>query len=87
MNKMITKHRVITFLNRQELEFLDKLQKDMMFSTGRRISRSAILQDLAELLAKTQMDAVDIKDDAQLEEKMMRAIARLSQAGQEGAAR
>jgi hypothetical protein len=33
------------------------------------------------------MDAVDIKDDAQLEEKMMRAIARLSQAGQEGAAR
>jgi predicted DsbA family dithiol-disulfide isomerase len=87
MNKMITKHRVITFLNRQELEFLDKLQKDMMFSTGRRISRSAILQDLAELLAKTEMDAVDIKDDAQLEEKMMRAIARLSQAGQEGAAR
>ena len=74
-------HRVVTFLTREELEFLDKLEKDAMFSTGKCLSRSQIIQDMAELLARTQMNAIGIKDDQQLKTRMLEAIAKLK--GQE----
>lgn len=79
MEDKLNKHRVVTFLNRQELEFLDKLEKDMMFSTGKHISRTQILQDLAGLLARTNMNATGVKDDVELERRMMEAIVKMSQ--------
>lgn len=79
MKKDVNTHRVVTFLTRQELEFLDKLEKDVIFSTDMHISRSQILQNLTELLAKTNMDAIGIKDDQELKAKMAQAIARISQ--------
>lgn len=78
MENKISRHRVVTFLTRQELEFLDKLEKDMMFSTGRHISRSQILQDLAELLARTNMSAIGVKDNAELEKRIIDAIAKMN---------
>jgi hypothetical protein len=79
MENKLNKHRVVTFLTRQELEFLDKLEKDMMFSTGKHIPRSQIIQDLAELLSRSGMDAVGIKDDSALEKRMLEALAKMSQ--------
>ena len=73
----IPTHRVVTFLGRGELEFLDKLEKDAIFSTGKSLSRSQIIQDMAELLAKTQMNAVGVKDDRQLQERILDALAKL----------
>jgi len=68
-------HRVVTFLSREELEFLDKLEKDIMFSSGTYISRSKIIEDIVALLSRTSMDATGIKDNDELERKMMEAIA------------
>ena len=42
------KHRVITMLDRNELEFLDKLGKDALFSTGHKLSYSEILRGLID---------------------------------------
>ncbi len=77
----VNTHRVVTFLKRQELEFLDKLEKDVMFSSGMHISRSLILQDLAELLARTNMNAIGIRDEPELKTKMAQAIAGISEEG------
>ena len=74
-DKLVT-HRVVTFLTRQELEFLDKLERDMMFSTGMHIPRSKIIEDMVDILRQTQMDATDIKDNQQLEHKIIEAIAK-----------
>ena len=60
-------------------DFLDKLEKDVMFSSGKYISRSLILQDMAELLAKTKLNATGIKDNLELKTKMQEAIAKLNQ--------
>ena len=79
MSKKILTHRVVTFLTREELDFLDKLEKDVMFSSGKYISRSQILQDMAELLAKTKMNATGIKDNQELKTKMQEAITKLNQ--------
>jgi hypothetical protein len=70
-------HRVVTFLSREQLEFLDKLEKDMMFSTGKHISRSQIIQDLAELLARTHMDGTGIVDNEELQKRIFEAIVRM----------
>ncbi len=90
MKDNLNTHRVITFLTREELDFIDKIEKDIMFSTGRRISRSQILQDAAELLARTHMNAKGIKDNDTLIHKMQQEIANInktnpeSQNGQNG---
>jgi len=73
-----TTHRVVTFLTREEMDFLDKLEKDMMFSTGKSVSRSQIIEDLAEIVTRTGMDAKGIVDNEQLKAKIMEAIAGLS---------
>ena len=77
MKKNIRTHRVVTFLTREEIDFLDKLEKDVMFSTGKYISRSQILQNMAEILSKTKMNGAGIKNNQELEQKMQEAIAGL----------
>lgn len=77
MKKEIMTHRVITFLTREELDFLDKLEKDMLFSTRKHISRSKIMEDLADILTKTKMDAIGIKDNVELKDRILEAIAKV----------
>ena len=79
MKKDVNTHRVVTFLNRGEIDFLDKMEKDMMFSTGKHVSRSQILQDMAELLAKTKIDAAGVKDNLELKQRIQDAFGRLEQ--------
>ena len=42
-------HRVVTFLKREELDFLDNITKDIFFSTGIKIPRSTILKELIDV--------------------------------------
>jgi hypothetical protein len=67
-------HRVVTFLTREEMDFLDKLEKDMMFSSGKSVSRSQIIEDLAELLKATGMNANGIASNEDLKKKILGAI-------------
>ena len=41
---------VATFLNRQQIDYLDKIGKDFFFKYGHKISRGKILEELVELL-------------------------------------
>lgn len=79
MKNKLNTHRVVTFLTREELEFVDKLEKDMMFSVGTHISRSKIIEDLVDLLAKTRMSASGIKNNQEFEEKIKEAILKMVQ--------
>ena len=76
-DKLIT-HRVVTFLTREELEFLDKLERDMIFSTGTHIPRSRIIEDLVAILRQTHMDAAGIKDNQQLEQKIIDTLTKIN---------
>ncbi len=69
--------RVVTFLTREELDFLDKMEKDMLFSDCKHVSRSKILENMAELLAKTQMSAVGVKSNEELKQRMTEAIIKM----------
>ncbi|MDD5595736.1 MAG: hypothetical protein PHY94_05780 [Candidatus Omnitrophica bacterium] len=41
-------YRVITFLNRQELDFLDELEKDIFFSHGIHIPRVKLIEEIID---------------------------------------
>ena len=40
----------VTFLNRREIDYLDKLGKDYYFKYGKKLSRAKILAELVRLL-------------------------------------
>lgn len=46
------KIRTVTFLSREQIDFLDKLGKDAMFARGYKLSRAEILAELVDFLAE-----------------------------------
>jgi len=55
-------HRVVTFLNREELDFLDDLSKDILFSTGINIPRSKLLKSLVDIFLDAKWRKIDDYD-------------------------
>ena len=41
-------YRAVTFLNREELDFLDELLKDIYFSKGIKIPRAKLIEEIIE---------------------------------------
>ncbi|MCK4810224.1 MAG: hypothetical protein KAS99_04730 [Candidatus Omnitrophica bacterium] len=39
-------HKIVSFVSREELDFLDKITKDIYFSTGKKIPRSQIIREI-----------------------------------------
>ncbi|MBM3250041.1 MAG: hypothetical protein FJZ09_04255 [Candidatus Omnitrophica bacterium] len=68
------KHKVITMLDREEVEFLDKLKNDALFSTGHKLSYNDILKGLVDLAIDTGLDGQDVDSVKKLEEKMYEKI-------------
>jgi len=52
--------RVVTFLDREQLDYLDKLGKDACFEHGHKLSRVKILAALVDLMRKTGVRAEDL---------------------------
>ena len=49
MNHKKRLYRVITFLNRKELDFLDEMAKDLYFSQGIKIPRTKLIEIIVEM--------------------------------------
>ena len=47
-------HRVVTFLDRKELDFLDSITKDILFSKGIKVPRSTILKHIIDIFLISQ---------------------------------
>lgn len=73
-DREITTHRVITMLNRQEMEFLDKLGKDSLFSTGHKLSYNEILKALIEFAMELKLSGDKVCSLDAFKEKMYKAL-------------
>ena len=60
-------YRVITFLNRQELDFLDELEKDIFFSHGIHIPRVKLIEEIIDVFK--EKGAGDLKE---IEESLLK---------------
>ena len=69
-------HRVIASLNREQLDFLDKLGKDALFSSGVKLSRTQILSAVVNVLRRCQLTGTGIHNPEQFEQRMIEFVAK-----------
>lgn len=67
MKKKKRKFRVVTFLKRDELDFLDEMLKDLYFQYGIKVPRSQLLEELI-----TSFEAMARENKKEIEEDVMR---------------
>jgi len=70
-------HRVITMLDRREVEFLDKLGKDSLFSTGHKLSYNEILKGLVDTAIDAGLSGEGIDSEAGFKDKLLKQIKGL----------
>jgi hypothetical protein len=68
------KERVVTFLNREELDFLDKLGKDALFSCGLKISRAKVIEWLVDFIQKLNLSGENIRSEKDFESRIMEIL-------------
>ncbi|MCM8796857.1 MAG: hypothetical protein NC923_03140 [Candidatus Omnitrophica bacterium] len=64
------KERVVTFLNREEIDFLDKFGKDALFSSGAKLSRAKIISWLVDFAKAMKLSGENIRTEADFEKKI-----------------
>ena len=67
-------HRVITFLTRAEIDFLDKIGKDALFSAGTKLSRSKIISAIVNVIRKLDISGFGLNSKNDLETKIIKAM-------------
>ena len=70
------KQTCVTFLTREQIDYLDKIGKDHLFKYGNKLSRSEILSDLVNLAMKLGIEVEKIKlhDNESLLDGILRTI-------------
>ena len=68
------KHRVITFLNREEIDFLDKLGKDALFSSGAKISRATLIHWMIDFMLRLNLNGKDIRTEKEFINRIVKVI-------------
>lgn len=70
-NPKTLKHRVIALLDRRELEFLDKLGKDSLFSTGHKLCYNKIIKALIAFAMEMKINGENISSIDALKHKLL----------------
>lgn len=68
-------HRVIASLNREQVDFLDKIGKDALFSCGVKLSRTRILSAMVNVLKRCRLTGDGMHSLEELEQRMWEQIA------------
>jgi hypothetical protein len=72
--KLEKNQRVVTFLNRDEVDFLDKLGKDALFSTGIKLSRTKLIAWLIDFVEQLKINGEGIKSEEDLKNRILKII-------------
>ncbi len=72
-------HRVIASLNREQVDYLDKIGKDAQFSSGIKLSRTQIVAAMVNVLRRLNLTGEGVTTADQFEQRIMDAMPRQSQ--------
>ena len=67
-------HRVIAALNREQVDYLDKLGKDALFSSGIKLSRTQILAAMVNVLKRLNLTGEGVTTAQQFEQRIVDAM-------------
>lgn len=68
--------RVVTFLNRSEVDFLDKIGKDALFSTGLKLSRARVIAWMVDFIKELNITGQNIKTEYDFDNKIKEVMGR-----------
>jgi len=71
----VFKYRVVTMLDRNEIDFLDKVGKDSLFSTGHKLSYNDILKGFVEIAMEVGLTGDNVDSTQSLKTKMLEYIS------------
>lgn len=69
--------RIVAFLTRQEVDFIDKLAKDAHFSTGHKLTRTDIIRALVDTVMDYKINAEGVHSKEELESKLMKLMGKV----------
>jgi len=78
MQKFIKSHRVITMLERSEVDFLDKLGKDAMFTTGHKLSYNDILRSLIDFAMELGVSGENIDSGEEFKKRLLQRLSKVA---------
>ena len=67
-------HRVIASLNREQVDYLDKIGKDAQFSSGIKLSRTQILAAMVNALRRLHLTGEGVTTAEQFEQRIVDAM-------------
>ena len=68
-------HRVIAIMDRAEIDYLDKIGKDSLFTTGTKLSRIKILRAMVEAMKELGIDGKNIRDEKELKNEILKRVS------------
>ena len=68
-------HRVIAIMNREDIDYLDKIGKDSLFTTGIKLSRIKILRAMVEAMKELGVNGKNVKTEEKLKDEILKKIA------------
>lgn len=69
-------HRVIASLNREQVDFLDKIGKDALFSAGVKLSRTELLAAMVNVLKRYHLNGEGIGSAEEFERRIVESIGK-----------
>jgi hypothetical protein len=72
----VSLQRVSTFLDDQQIKFLDGLSRRMKFSGGCKLPRTKILRAMLSAFMEMQVDVSKVGDEGELKERILKAVRR-----------
>lgn len=67
--------RVVALLNRDDIDYLDNIGKDALFSKGTKLSRIKILRAMIEAMKALDISGVGIGSERDLKEEILKKAA------------
>ena len=74
-------HRVIASLNREQVDYLDKIGKDAQFSSGTKLSRTQILAAMVNILKRLNLTGEGVATTEQFEQRIFDAMLQKGRGG------
>lgn len=68
-------HRVVAFLDRAHVDYLDKMGKDALFSTGAKFPRTRVIAAMIDLLQKLNLSGEGIRTEQDLEDRLVQHLS------------
>ena len=63
--------RIVAFLTREEIDFMDRISKDALFSTGHKLTRTDIIRALIDAIKMKEISGKGLHSKGDLERRLL----------------